>query len=307
MTQITFFPRDSAVTGLFAGLGAFLLWGGLVMYWHVLAAVPSSEILAHRMIWSLVAVTPMVYFSRRFAEVRAALASPEIMLRITVSALIIAGNWGLYIWAVTQGHVLEASLGYYINPLANVLLGTLFLHERPSRLQCLAIAIAACGVLWSVVKVGTFPWIGLSLAGTFALYGFCRKTVRVESVPGLFLETVILFPMAAAWLMWLYSQGESHFLSISWQVTLLLMGTGLATSIPLLLFAYAARHMQLSTLGLLQYLSPTITFLIGVFVLGETITADAMVTFACIWVALGIYTFCAVRSFKKPVKDAHNA
>lgn len=304
MTQPAFTPRDSAATGLFAGLGAFLMWGGLVMYWHVLAAVPSSEILAHRMIWSLVAVAPVVYFTGRFAEVRAALASPVIMLRITLSALIIGGNWGLYIWAVTQGHVLEASLGYYINPLVNVLLGTLFLNERPSRLQCLAIGIAAFGVLWSVVAVGTFPWIGLCLAGSFSLYGFCRKTVRVESVPGLFLETVILFPVAATWLLWLYSQGESHFLSISWQITLLLMGTGLATSIPLLLFAYAARHMQLSTLGLLQYLSPTITFLLGVFVLGERITSDALVTFACIWIALGIYTFCAVQTFKKPSQVA---
>lgn len=299
MAQTTFTPRDSALTGLLAGFVAFLLWGGLVVYWHLLAAVPSTEILAHRMIWSLVAVSPVVYFTGRWPEVRAALASPSIILRIALSALIIGGNWGLYIWAVTQGHVLEASLGYYINPLVNVLLGTLFLNERPSRLQCIAIGIAAFGVLWNVVAVGTFPWIGLSLACSFSLYGFCRKTVRVESVPGLFLETVILFPLAALWLVWLHSQGESHFLSISWQITLLLMGTGLATSIPLLLFAYAARHMQLSTLGLLQYISPTMTFLLGVFLLGEHISPDALVTFACIWIALGIYTVCAIQTFKK--------
>lgn len=269
------------------------------MYWHVLAAVPSTEILAHRMVWSLVTVTPLVYCMGRFAEVRAALASPSTMLRIGISALIIGGNWGLYIWAVTQGHVLEASLGYYINPLVNVLLGTLFLHERPTRLQGIAIGIATFGVVWSVVAVGSFPWIGLSLAVSFSLYGFCRKTVRVESVPGLFLETVILFPLAAVWLFWLHSQGQSHFLSISWQITLLLIGTGLATSIPLLLFAYAARHMQLSTLGLLQYISPTITFLIGAFVLGEHVSSNALVTFGCIWIALGIYTINAIRTFKR--------
>lgn len=291
-------PRDTATRGFLAGFGAFCMWGGLVMYWHWLAAVPATEILAHRMIWSLAWVAPVVYCTKRFPEVRMALASPSTMLRIGLSAMIIGGNWGLYIWAVTQGHVLEASLGYYINPLVNVLLGTVFLRERLSRLQGFAIAIASGGVLWSVLALGTFPWIGLCLALSFSLYGFCRKTVRVESVPGLFLETVILFPLAAGWLLWLHSQGQSHFLSISWEVTALLIGTGLTTSVPLLLFAYAARHMQLSTLGLLQYVSPTLTFLIGVFVLGEKMNPHSLVTFACIWVALSLYTINAVREFK---------
>lgn len=290
--------RDSANIGVFAGLTAFCIWGGLVLYWHWLAAVPATEILANRMVWSLVAVVPLVVFTGRIPEVRAALASPSTMLRIALSASIIGGNWGLYIWAVTQGHVLESSLGYFINPLVNVLLGTLFLGERPTRLQWLAIAIASFGVLWSVLALGVFPWIALTLAVSFSLYGFCRKTVRVESVPGLFLETLLLFPLAAGWLLWLHSQGQSHFTSISLPITLLLMGTGLATSVPLLLFAYAARHMQLSTLGLLQYVSPTLTFLIGAFVLGETLTMDALITFGCIWVALGIYTWCAVRTYK---------
>lgn len=291
--------RDSAYTGLVAAFTAFCIWGGLVLYWHWLAAVPATEILAHRMVWSLAAVSPLVIATGRMPEVRAAMASPRTMLRIALSASIIGGNWGLYIWAVTQGHVLESSLGYYINPLVNVLLGTLFLGERPTRLQWIAIGIATLGVLWSVLALGVFPWIALSLAVSFSLYGFCRKTVRVESVPGLFLETLLLFPLAAGWLLWLHSQGESHFLSISLPVTLLLIGTGLATSIPLLLFAYAARHMQLSTLGLLQYISPTLTFLIGAFVLGEELTSDALVTFGCIWTALGLYTWCAVRTYKQ--------
>lgn len=291
--------HNSATTGLLAGLAAFCCWGGLVLYWHWLAAVPATEILAHRMVWALVTVIPLVIFTGRLPEVRAAMASPTIMLRIALSASIIGGNWGLYIWAVTQGHVIESSLGYYINPLANVLLGTLFLGERPSRIQWIAIAIAAVGVLWSVLALGVFPWIALCLAGSFSLYGFCRKTVAVESVPGLCLETLLLFPLAAGWLLYLHTQGESHFLSISLPVTLLLMGTGLATSIPLLLFAYAARHMQLSTLGLLQYVSPTLTFLIGAFVLGEELTKDSLITFACIWVALGLYTWSAIKAYKR--------
>lgn len=291
--------KNYASAGLLAGAGAFFIWGGLVLYWYPLAQVPAVEILAHRILWSLLTVFPLVWFMGRFNEVRQAASSPSILMRVTISALIIAGNWGLYIWAVTNGYVMESSLGYFINPLVNVLLGMLFLGERPSGLQATAIGIAALGVLWSVLAVGTFPWIGLGLAFSFGLYGLCRKTVQVESVPGLFLETIILFPLALGWLIWLHSQGQNHFFTLPWHLQLLLMGAGMATSIPLLLFAYAARHMQLSTLGLLQYLSPTMVFIIGAFILGEEVSAASLVTFGCIWVALGIYTWCAVSSYRK--------
>lgn len=290
--------RSDSGSGFAAGFGAFLMWGSLVLYWHPLTGIPATEILAHRIFWSLLTILPIIWYTHRFPEVRAALRSPATMLRITASALIIACNWCLYIWGVTHGRVLESSLGYYINPLANVLMGFLFLGERPTRLQWAAIVLAAVGVLWSVVSYGHAPWLGLSLALTFSLYGLCRKTVRVESAPGLLLETVILAPAACIGLLWLHFRGLGH-LSTSDPVTmLLLMGSGLVTSVPLLLFAYAARHMRLMTLGLLQYISPTLTFLLGAFVFHEPVRPTAMVTFGCIWSALAVYTWSGLRALR---------
>ena len=298
MSRLSASLRSEHTSGLLAGLGAFSMWGSLVLYWWPLAGIPATEVLAHRIFWSLLTIGPIIWFTGRFAEVRAALQNPLAMRRIALSACIIAGNWGLYIWAITHDRVLEASLGYYINPLVNILLGRLFLRERLSRLQTLAVGIATFGVLWSVVGYGKLPWVALCLAGSFALYGFCRKTVAVESAPGLFLEALLLFPLASVWLGWLALADQSHFGAASLSVQLLLMGTGLVTTIPLLLFAYAARHMKLATLGLLQYVSPTINFVLAIFVFKESVTPAAMVTFACIWTALGIYTWSSLRSLR---------
>lgn len=298
MSALSSALRSDAGSGLAAGLGAFLMWGSLILYWHPLTGIPATEILAHRIVWSLATILPIIWYTRRFAEVRAAVRAPGTLLRITASALIIACNWCLYIWGVTHGHVLESSLGYYINPLVNVLMGFLFLGERPARLQWMAIILAGGGVLWSVISYGHVPWLGLSLALTFSLYGLCRKTVRVESAPGLFLETVILTPVALIWLIVLHARGLGHLSAAAPGTTLLLVGSGLVTSVPLLLFAYAARHMRLMTLGLLQYLSPTITFLLGAFVFHETVNPAAMVTFGCIWSALLIYTWSGLRAMR---------
>lgn len=290
--------RNEQTSGLLAGLGAFTCWGFLALYWWALGGIPSTEVLAHRIFWSLLWVAPIVWFTGRLPEVRAALASPRIMGRIAVSAVIIAGNWGLYIWAVTHDRVLESSLGYYINPLINVVLGRLFLGERLTRLQTVAVSIAALGVLWSVAAYGQVPWVALLLALSFGLYGLCRKTVAVESAPGLFLEALLLFPLASLWLLWLGHNNAGHFMEATTATKLLLAGTGLVTTVPLLLFAYAARHMKLATLGLLQYLSPTINFLLGVYIFREPVTHAALVTFACIWTALGVYTWSSVRRMR---------
>ena len=298
MTTASEFLRSERWNGLLAGLGAFLCWGSLVLYWRPLSHIPATEVLAHRIFWSLITITPFVWYTGRGKEIRAALRSPGLMGRIAVSAVMVAGNWGLYIWAVTHGRVLESSLGYYINPLVNVLLGGLFLRERLTRLQGAAVALAAIGVSWSVLGYGQVPWVSLLLALSFALYGFCRKTVAVESAPGLFLEALLLFPLAAGWLAWLSHTGQSHFETSGLSVQLLLAGSGLVTTVPLMLFAYAARHMKLTTLGLLQYLSPTITFLLGIYIFQEAVTPAALVTFGCIWAGLALYTWCGLRQLR---------
>lgn len=290
--------RNEQTSSLLAGFGAFAIWGFLALYWWNLKGIPATEVLAHRIFWSLLSIAPIVWFTRRLPEVRSALAAPRVMARVALSAVIIAGNWGLYIWAITHDRVLEASLGYYINPLINVVLGRLFLGERLTRLQAIAVSIATLGVLWSVAAYGQIPWVALLLALSFGLYGLCRKTVAVESAPGLFLEALLLFPLAALWLLWLGYTGQGHFMEATTGTQLLLMGTGLVTTVPLLLFAYAARHMKLATLGLLQYLSPTINFLLGVYIFREPVTQAALVTFACIWTALAVYTWSSLRRMR---------
>ena len=286
--------------GVLAGIGASSVWGALVLYWYALQQVPSLEILAHRIVWSLVFMAPVVLCTRRMPEVRAALLDRGTLLRIFCSAAFIACNWGMYIYAVTSGQVLEASLGYYINPLVNVLLGFAVLRERPSRLQWFAIALAALGVLYSLVVGGHMPWLALTLAFSFSLYGFMRKTVRVDSAPGLLLETCLLTPFALAWMLWVHGQGELFFNPVQeTQASLLLIGGGVVTAVPLLLFSYAARHVSLITLGLLHYASPTATLLLGITVMGAQVERTTLITFCCIWSALAIYTWCGLRRFKK--------
>lgn len=292
---------DTSRKGLVAGLGAFALWGLLPLYWKQLLDVPPFEILCHRILWSFVFLLPVVVFSGRWAEVRAAVRDRGTLLRVACSGLLVGFNWYLYIWAVNTGHVLETSLGYYINPLMNVALGCVFLRERPSRLQVAAIALAAFGVLWMLAGYGRFPWVALTLAGSFSLYGFMRKTVMVASVPGLFIETSILAPFVAVWLVRLHLGGGGAFMHLAPTTDLLLMGAGVATSTPLIWFAFAARSLRLTTVGVLQYLAPTLAFMLGVFVFHEPLTPSHLVTFGCIWGALALYTIEGWRALhRKP-------
>lgn len=293
-------PSPLSRSGLLAALGAFALWGLLPLYWKLLAAVPSLEILAHRIVWSFLFLLPLVFFTGRWREVRVAVSDRTTLLRVMGSSLLIGGNWFLYIWAVNDGRVLETSLGYYINPLMNVLFGYLFFRERPTRVQWMAIGLAAAGVLWMLASYGQLPWVSLTLAISFSCYGYMRKTVRVESVPGLFMETALLVPFVLAWLVHLHMNGGGSLGAQSRTVDLLLAGAGIATSVPLVWFAYAARHLRLTTLGLLQYLAPSIAFALGVFVFHEPVTPSHLVTFGCIWVALGLYTAEGIRLSRSP-------
>ena len=281
---------QESTQGVVAGLTAFFAWGFLILFWKLLDSVPAFEILCYRIVFSLVVVTPVILFTGRGQEVLQAFSCSKTRWTLLLSALTVALNWFLYIWAISANRVLDTSLGYYINPLMNVFLGCLFLRERPSRLQGLAIALACLGVGWSVLRYGQMPWLPLGLAASFALYGLIRKTVDVEALPGLFWETAVLTPFALGWLLWLAWQGEGFLVDPSLSIGVLLFLSGPITSFPLALFAYAARHMRLMTIGILQYISPTCGFLIGLFVLHEPLAEGTLVTFVCIWIALLIYT-----------------
>lgn len=283
---------DSEVrTGMLAALSAFMLWGFLPIYFHLFSArVSVWEMLIHRVIWAALLLIIYTLSRGRGGRVRTVLRNPRQLLALSGSALLIAGNWGIFIWAVTSNHVLESSLGYYINPLLNVLLGFCFLGERLRPLQILAVAIAAAGVLLMIIAFGKVPWISLGLAACFAGYGLIRKQTNVDSATGLLIETLLLAPFALGWMAWMYHQGTATFLNSGPRTDLLLVGAGVITVVPLVLFAAGARRLRLGTLGLFQYITPSAHFLTGVLLFGETFTRADAVTFSCIWAGLFLYT-----------------
>jgi len=281
--------------GLWLGLGAYGLWGVLPLYFKALVHVPSTEIVAHRILWSLVFLGALVSIWRRWGAIRAAVTRPRVMLTLIATALLIAANWLIYIWAVVNGHVLEGSLGYYLNPLINVLLGVVLLKERLSLAQKLAVALAGAGVAVLAVGAGEGIWISLSLAVSFALYGFLRKVAPVDSLEGLSIETAILAPVALAWVLWLEANGTGGWGSWGLRTDILLIVAGAVTAVPLLLFAAAAKHLPYSTLGFLQYIAPSIQFLLAVLLFGERLTLAHIICFAAIWTALVIFAGDGIR------------
>jgi chloramphenicol-sensitive protein RarD len=279
----------SGQSGLLAAVGAFVLWGLFPIYLKPLAGVPALEVIAHRIVWCCLLVFAWLAVRGELGLVRAALADPVSRKRLLASATLISINWLIYVWAVTHEHVLDASLGYFINPLVNVLLGVAVLGERLNRAQKTAVALAAAGVLYLAVVAGRPPWIALALAASFGLYGLIRKVVAVDSVPGLATETLLLAPFAVALLAWNEAQGVAALGHSSALVNALLVGSGLVTAIPLVLFAYGARRIPLSTVGLVQYIGPTLQFLIGVLVFHEAFSLSRGIGFAFIWIALAVY------------------
>lgn len=285
-------------TGFALGLSAYALWGILPLYFKALQRVPAVDIVAHRVLWSLPVLAILITVSRGWAPVRQTVATKRTVGLLVVTAILIAANWLLYVWAVTHGHILAASFGYYLNPLANVLLGRFVLHERLSRLQWTAVAIAAAGI--SVLAAGALSqlWISLALCASFALYGLLRKVVPADAVTGLAIETVILFPPAVAWL-GLQALTGHEVLGSSLQDTGLLVLAGIVSTTPLLLFTAAAKRLPLSTMGMLQFIAPTLQFLIGV-AYGEHLTIAHIVAFAAIWAALALYVVGLLRSPRLP-------
>ncbi len=276
-------------TGIFSAALAFLCWGLFPLYFHAVKEVPSMQILAHRMIWSLAFLLIVLALRRQWRWLEQ-VRQPRVFWSFVASALLLSANWLLYIWAVNNGHVIEASLGYFINPLVNIMFGYLLLKERLRRVQWIAIAIAALGVAWLTWQSGSVPWIALCLAASFGAYGLLRKTAALGALEGLSFETMVLFPIAAIYVGWLTLHGENAFLNTASDSTRwLLVAAGPITAVPLLLFASGARQIPLSILGLLQYLAPTIQFLLGVWLFKEAFTADRLVGFALIWAALILF------------------
>ena len=280
-----------ARSGLWIAVASFLLWGLMPLYWHLLKAVPSLQIVLHRVVWSAILVVGWLCWSQGRQWLRRALATPRVWWMLALSGTLIGFNWGLYIWAVNAGHVVESSLGYFINPLLSVLLGVVFLHERLTRAQWASVAIATIGVLWLTFRFGQLPWIALALAGSFALYGLIRKLAAVDSIPGLAIESAYLFLPALALLGWSEVQAPGFFArdGYGWWLDALLVFGGVMTALPLIGFSFAVRRVPLSTVGLLQYIAPTMQFLLGVLVFHEPFDRARAIGFACIWVALAIF------------------
>lgn len=278
-------------SGLAPALGAYLIWGFLPLYLVLVRSVPAFEFVGWRIIWTLPLCLMIVAYRRQFPELLAALKSPESLLALLASAVLIGINWFVYIWAIMAGEVYATSIGYYLNPLLNVLLGTLVLGETLSRRQWLAVAIAALAVALLAAGAVTSLWISLTLGTSFAVYGLVRKQVAVGSLPGLTIESAILLPIAAAIAGWyaLSPQGSS-FGQDGW-ISALIIFSGVVTAIPLLLFALAARRMDYSTLGFLQYIAPTIVFFLGLFVFEQPLAPEKLGSFVLIWVAVGIFVW----------------
>ena len=281
----------SSTKGVIYALCAFLIWGVCPIYFKLLTEVPASEILTHRIIWSCLLLLGLLLATRQWYKVQQLLRQPRQLLNLTPSAPLVDGNWLLFIWSVNHNYLLEASLGYYINPLFNILLGMLFLGERLRRLQWLAVALATLGVLIQVVMIGHLPWIALTLAASFGIYGLIRKQIPVDAQSGLFVETLLLLPLALIYLFGIADSTTSHLTANAAGLNLLLLAAGVVTTVPLLLFTAGARLIPLSTLGFIQYLGPSIMFLLALSYYGEPVQPAKLITFGFIWSALALFSW----------------
>jgi len=298
-SQISDRTLDShTVFGVVYAAAAFLIWGISPIYWKALRTLPALEIILHRMVWSFFFLLPLIIMMRRWQEFIGALRNHRTLLMLLFTALIVGGNWLLYIWAVNHDRLLQASLGYYINPLVNVVLGMVFLKERLRRPQILAVVLAAAAVIYLTVYYGEFPWIALTLGVTFGLYGLIRKVAPVGSLVGLTVETLLLSIPALVYLFYLDSRGQGSIFRVSLKTDLMLMGCALVTAIPLLFFTLGARRLYLSTVGLLQYIAPSCMFVLAVFLFREPFSSAQVVTFILIWTALAIYSTDSVRYYR---------
>ncbi len=287
-------PLAEPGKGIAFGLSAYTLWGLFPLYFALFDGIPAYEVLIHRVVWSCLFLAIVVTVLRRWAPIRTAISQPARLGFVLGCALFIALNWGVYIYAVETRQVLQASLGYFLTPLVNVALGMLVLQESISRMQRIAVVLAAIAILYQLFLLGVVPWISLLLAFSFGTYGLLRKQVELDGLSGLFVETLLLMPVGLLAFAWLDSAGQSHFQDSS-AVMLMLISSGVVTAVPLLFFAGAARRLRLATVGFLMYINPTLQFLLALLVFDEPMSGEKLLSFVMIWVALGLYSWSAWR------------
>jgi len=293
--------------GFLLGVAAYGCWGVFPLYWAILEPAGAVEILAHRICWSLVTMLGLVLLFRRTTQLRKIFTTPRLFGLLTVASVVIGLNWGGFIWGVNNGHVVEVSLGYFINPLVTVLLGVMVLGERLRRFQWMAIGIAAVAVVGLTIDYGQPPWVAFLLAGSFGTYGLMKKKANVDAVESLTFETVVLTPIAFGYLLWLSAQGTANFTGHGIDHSLLLASTGLVTAIPLLCFGAAAIRVSMTTIGLLQYIAPTLQFILGLVVFNETMTPVKWAGFILVWLALLIFTVEAIQNRGRQLRLAAEA
>lgn len=276
--------------GVFFAIAAYTMWGIAPVYFKWLESVPALEILSHRIIWSFILVLALILVLGRAGRLKPVLQNKKQMLRLALATCLLGGNWFLFIWAINNDHILDASLGYYINPLLNVAIGMAFFGERMRNMQLVAIALAVTGVLIQVISFGSVPWVALALACSFAIYGAIRKRLPIDSMTGLWLETLILLPAVLVYMVFFANSSAADMTQNTWQINTLLIAAGVVTTAPLLCFTAAAQRIRYSTLGFFQYIGPSMMFILAVWVYGEPLATDKLVTFGIIWLALAIYS-----------------
>lgn len=282
---------SQAQLGIIYALSAYLLWGLAPIYFKYLEFIPIYEVLAHRVIWSAVFTAIVITFMGGWSKAIVVFRTPKNILFLICTSLLITVNWTVFIWAINNGRMLEASLGYFINPLINVLLGLLFLNESFSRLKWFAVLLALTGVLIQVVQLGTLPWVSLVLPISFGFYALLRKKIQIEALTGLFFETLLALPVALYYLFFIADGSSANMVNNSWTLNMWLMFAGIVTAMPLIFFARAALSLKLSTLGFFQYLAPSMVFVMAVLFYGEVLSAPKMITFIFIWVGIFLFVF----------------
>lgn len=292
--------NEDTPQGVLFALMAYGLWGFLPLYMKIMSHIPVMEVLVHRVLWSIPIASVVLIMLRRTSALKDALRTPKMLAMACVTAVLISVNWGIYIWAIVSGHALDAALGYYINPLFSILLAAVFLGERLTRAQLAAIALAAAAVVVLTIEAGRIPWVSLVLTVSWGFYALAKKSLPIGPNQGFLLEVLILGVPAVGYLIYLTLAGKSHF-SLGFDTdTWLLMGCGVVTAVPLMFYANGAKLLRLSTIGILQYIAPTLIFLVAVFVFGETFGPARMIAFPMIWAALVIYSTSMLRQMRKP-------
>lgn len=292
---------DQTKAGMVFAVCAYTMWGIAPIYFKQLTSIPAAEILMHRVVWSSLVLCLLIAGLRNIAKVKAAFASPKVLITLLLAGLLLLVNWLVFIWAVNNDYLLETSLGYYINPLINVFLGRLFLGEVLRPLQKAAVGIAIVGVLITLFNYGQLPWVALTVAVSFSIYGLLRKQVKVDSIPGLFVETLMMLPAAIIYWVW-FADVSTNFETNSSNMNILLICAGIVTTAPLLCFTAAARRLRYSTLGFFQYIGPSIMFCLATFLYNEPLSMARLVTFIFVWSALALFTYDSIRAYKSERK-----